>query len=489
MTPGGIVLHSCRTVLAVSRDPLKLPPKLIRAIETIAGAELNEQLAELRSALESLQPSKPSPKPDLQFHVEELRQQLLELRTGSKRLRRRLDGLSGRLRLQLEVSRQQCLGLQDRQLSREQVAGQAAGAHIEALVRRTQSVVVALSNVSKSVEAVGRRFVSANQKLKERFLKYQEQVNAPAAVSEEAGESQWTLEQLAQLLFRHQADRFFLKPGREPHLRASGQAFSLKAPCLTPAEFFRMMMRSLEPGQREELLTRRRLCLLKQHKSLSYRQHLFCSGNGPSLFLEKLPPAAEPLPLPDGSQQWLAQLSGLILVCAGSVERRKAVACSLVQSINQQRRARILLVETEVTCQWLEAQSQLMQLQRGQDIHCLADLERLRPDVVYLDRFDETERSLIVHLAGQQILLIACCPEDGIMEALEPFLTSHAAELAISLRAVIALRDTDGYQLLQNDASLEGALARVDRAAIRAHLEPPPESGEEFPDGPVFGWS
>ena len=486
--------------MGVSKDQLQLPSKFARAIQAIVHGELEEGLSGLRAALESIQQAQ-SPGQQDPLLWPEIEQQLRDLQAASQRAQRRLQQLRALLSLQLEVAQQRLLRLRGRQRTRalKQIR------RVEELARRSETAAAEVNRLTSRFQELGQRFAGTNQNLKDRFRHYQERLNGLAqtissqfhqpapplsrqGLLETLGPLDWTLEKVVALFFRHRADRLCLSPGRGPELQAAGQAFSLKAPCLSAAQLFGLVMLSLEPDQREELAGGRQLSLFKQHGSSSYRQHLFWERGQLSLFLES-PSSAQDCPLPAGCQDWLSSHSGLILVCGGTAGGRTALAGTLLTGISCQRRARIIAVEADSASQIPENQSQVLQLQRGRDVLSLADIARLRPDAVLLDPLGQEDRSQVLSWASQGILVIACCPEAGAMDCLKPFLEQHASELALCLRGVIGLQEPDGYQLLPNDQKVGALLARGDLAKLAAILDPETECQEESAEMPIFGWT
>ncbi|MFN8610045.1 MAG: hypothetical protein U0931_21060 [Vulcanimicrobiota bacterium] len=484
---------------------LKLPKKFVQAIHLVVAEGLADDLTALRDALEPLrEPEETEPQPDEgRLLLEELRhreESLQRLSRRARRLRRRLRQTLGAARRRLPVAPapEPEPGPTPAQIRAQKLAEQAdsLAGQVDQTLHRLQEMEPKLKRSSQNLKRRLEKFCERAELLIEANTPPPQPARDPLsrqALLDLPDHSDTSIGELAGLFFRHQADLLFLKPGHPPQVRSQDQVFPLPRPNLSAAALFRMAMLYLTRNEREQLVRERRLRLLRCQQSQSYLVDLFFDRGELNLMLQKQAAPERLSSLPEGWEKWLGLGSGLLLISSPDAEQRQALAYSLLERFARHKLQRIFVVEAEPAFQLEAGPSQVLQFRRHQDFTSLAQLGRLRPNIVYLDRVEnDLEYSQISHWAGQDVLVLLGSPASTLADCLQTFLHHPLAEFASILRAVVGWREEGAFQVLSNDASVTSALSRADLSGLREHLETSgsfEESAEELERQPVLGWT
>jgi twitching motility protein PilT len=283
---------------------------------------------------------------------------------------------------------------------------------------------------------------------------------------------------------RHRASDVHLVRGAAPIFRINGELVSTQDAPLDQHSLQAIFASLTSPQQREQFQEQWQLCFSREFDRIGrFRASVYNRTGCPEFAIrlcESVLGSREILGLPPAVEELTCRGSGLVLVTGPTGSGKTTTLNSLVHSINQERRAKIVTIEDPIEFVHRNLRSVVIQQEVGTDVKCfrsaLVHLLRQDPDVIVIGEMrdlETIETALIAAETGHLVLATLHTPD--AVQAIQRICSVFPAEqqnqiilqLANSLQAVIA------QKLLPRGDGQGRALACeicVASSAVRNHI-------------------
>jgi twitching motility protein PilT len=266
-----------------------------------------------------------------------------------------------------------------------------------------------------------------------------------------------TIQDLLQIAIDRHASDIHLVSGYYPTYRIDGELYQFPTlEMLTPEIMQSLILSTLTPEQKENLLVNREIDYGYQYNGNRFRVNAYHSFNTMTASLRLIPSKINDineLHLPPAMGQLGAFTSGLVLVTGPTGEGKSTTLASIIQNINQTKSKHIITVEDPIEFVYPKGKSIISQRELHQDTHswtiALRSVLREDPDVVLVGEMRDFESTqLVLTIAETGHLVFSTLHTSSTPEAINRIIDifpSHQqnqirSQLASVLRAVIAQR-------------------------------------------------
>ncbi|MEW6278320.1 MAG: ATPase, T2SS/T4P/T4SS family, partial [Candidatus Eremiobacterota bacterium] len=266
----------------------------------------------------------------------------------------------------------------------------------------------------------------------------------------------FTLDDLLYVLLKHEASELLIKVGSPPVARLHGQYVHIGDHILRPEDCRYLVLNPMPPEHRKLLLDKRDVTVATTALGVRFRLDAYLQrGSVCGVFkpLSARVPALADLGLPVVLERLAALRDGLVIVAGPPVSGKTTTLASLIDCINQTRRAQIFTIEDPIEYYHQDKRGVVTQREVGTDtvsfVDALAHALRQQADVLLLSDLKDPETMYQSMLAAETGHLVLCgVPSPTTIGALEWILNSFSGEardtvqlmLSSCLRAVLSLR-------------------------------------------------
>ena len=224
------------------------------------------------------------------------------------------------------------------------------------------------------------------------------------------------------------------------------------------------------------LLNRRQLSDLRERKSVDYaisisgarlRINIFTTERGMSLAIRVLPgqiPTIEALNLHPSLHEICKMSSGLVLFCGATGSGKTTSIASVINDINNNRKAHIVMLENPIEYRFFSRQSFIQQRELGSQLPSfeqgILDVLRENPDVIVVGELREPKTmQLTLNAAESGHLVIATMHASNPEEAIYRLCSAAPLEAQNEIRFQLA--ETLNWIIVQQLVYIERARLRV----------------------------
>jgi len=216
------------------------------------------------------------------------------------------------------------------------------------------------------------------------------------------------LRELLREMLEKEASDLHLRVGMSPIFRIDGRLSAKDAPPIGLDDIKDMINQGLSQEQREAFNKKRELDLaLSVSKLGRFRVNLYYQRGTPGMAIRSVKltiPSFEELNLPQVVKRLAEELRGLILVTGTTGSGKSTTLATMVEHINQTRRANILTIEDPIEYVHLNKKSIVYQRELGGDTDgfdtALRQAFRQDPDVILLGEIRDLETMQIALTAA-----------------------------------------------------------------------------------------
>lgn len=265
----------------------------------------------------------------------------------------------------------------------------------------------------------------------------------------------WTLEKILKGARKHHASDVHLVRGVAPILRINGEIRPIEGEPLDEAMLQAIMEGALTPPQRESLERTWQVCFSRTWPEVGrFRVSVYYHGGCPEMAIrlcETVVRSAADLGLPPIVEELTRQPDGLILVTGPTGVGKTTTLNFMVDSVNKQRRAKIVTIEDPVEFVHENCRSIVIQQEVMTDVRSFRDalihVLRQDPDVIVIGEMrdlETIETALVAAETGHLVLATLHTPD--VVQTVQRIYSVFPAEqqnavtvrLANSLHAIIA---------------------------------------------------
>ncbi len=264
-------------------------------------------------------------------------------------------------------------------------------------------------------------------------------------------------EDLLRDMIERKASDLHLKVGTPPFWRIYGKLQPSQYPAPTAEEMEKLVFSLLDEGQRDLLREKKEIDLAKYFGDLGrFRINIFKEKGHFSLAVRRVYseiPSIEELGLPSVVAKLAEEPRGLILVTGTAGSGKTTTIASMIEHINQSRRANIITIEDPIEVVFKDRMSIIRQRELGIDTESYAEalknVVRQDPDVIFIGemRDEETVRAALTaaetgHLVFSTLHTIdATETVNRIIDFFPPYQQRQIRiMLAVTLRGIISQR-------------------------------------------------
>ena len=265
----------------------------------------------------------------------------------------------------------------------------------------------------------------------------------------------WTLDRILKGARRHSASDVHLVRGLAPVYRINGEIHPIEGEPLDEGTLRELLEEIASPRLRETLEEQWQLCFSKHWPGVGrFRISIYYHGGCPEMSIricESAVRSCEELRLPSVVEELCRRSSGLILVTGPTGVGKTTTLNYMVNTINQQRRAKIVTIEDPIEYVHENARSVVVQQEVLSDVRsfrsALIHVLRQDPDVIVIGEMrdlETIETALIAAETGHLVLATLHTPDSvqTVQRIYSVFPTTQqnaiTVQLANSLQAIIA---------------------------------------------------
>ncbi len=216
------------------------------------------------------------------------------------------------------------------------------------------------------------------------------------------------LRELLREMLEREASDLHLRVGMPPYFRIDGRLTVKDAPPISNDDMKEMINQALDQAQREDFEGRKELDLaLSVSKLGRFRVNLYYQRGTPGLAVRSVKlaiPGFEELNLPQVVKRLAEEQRGLILVTGTTGSGKSTTLASMVEHINQTRKANVLTIEDPIEYVYMNKKCIIYQRELGGDTDgfalALRQAFRQDPDVILLGEIRDLETMQIALTAA-----------------------------------------------------------------------------------------
>ncbi len=270
------------------------------------------------------------------------------------------------------------------------------------------------------------------------------------------GELGFELNDLLQVMIKHNASDLHLKVGAPPTVRLDGELIPVGNQVLTENDCKRLVFGSLNKTQRRRLLEKRELDFAYSIPSARFRINAFLTrGTVSAAFRMQRQemPTMEELGLPAALKKLASYNNGLILVTGPAGAGKSTTLSALVDYINTQKKMHIVTVEDPIEFVHRDKLSIITQREVGTDTtsfqEALKQALRQDPNVIMIGEMRDPETIMTAVIAAETgHLVLSSMHTPNTIQAIDRIIDVFSGEqqrqfrmlLANTLRGVVSQR-------------------------------------------------
>jgi len=375
----------------------------------------------------------------------------------------------------------------------------------EGITKRIEEASLRVGHVDGQLHAANEKYAELEQRMKESVEKAEgnaEKVNLASKLAQEVeekvrkiiapvddvyariegfeelpeiGDLGFDLNDLLQVMIKHQASDLHIKEGAPPTVRLEGDLVPVGNQVLSDKECRYLVLSGMSKPQRRVLLQRKELDFAYTIPEARFRVHSFLQRGTVSASFRMIKtevPAMEELNLPPLIKKLASINSGLVIVTGTAGCGKSMTLASMLDFINTNRKMHIITIEDPIEVIYADKLSLVTQREVGIDATSFAGALRsaLREDanVIMVSEMRDPETILSAVLAAESgRLVLAALHTPNALQAVERMIEVFHGEqqkqfralLSTTLRAVVAQR-------LLNKVDGEGRVPAVEMMVV-----------------------
>lgn len=274
---------------------------------------------------------------------------------------------------------------------------------------------------------------------------------------DEATNPGFKLDDLLQVMLKHQASDLHLKEGAPPTVRLEGDLVPVGAETLTAEHCRSLILTDLKREKRIQLYEKKELEWIYKNADGTFKVSAFMQNgtvNAAYKILKKDIPTIESGNLPASMKTALSSVKGgMILVSGAAGSGKTTTLTAMLDYLNSNKKLNIITVEDNIEYLHADKLSLVSQREIGKDTYsypeALKSALRHDPNVIILSEIRETETAMTAALAAEAgYLVIAALPTTGAAATIQRLINMFSescqqqfrASLASCLKAVYSLK-------------------------------------------------
>lgn len=254
------------------------------------------------------------------------------------------------------------------------------------------------------------------------------------------------LNDLLQVMIKHQASDLHLKVGTPPTVRLDGELIPVGNQVLSPEDARSLILSGMTPAQRRQLATRREVDFAYANAAARFRVNAFQErGNLSAAFrmLRTEMPTLEDLGLPAVLKTMSSLNNGLILVTGPAGSGKSTTLAAMVDYINTNRKMHVITVEDPIEFYHKDKLSLITQREVGTDTSSFADALRqaLRqdPNVIMVGEMRDPETIMTAVVAAETgHLVLSTLHTPNTVQAVDRIIDTFSGELQRQFRLLLS---------------------------------------------------
>ncbi|MBI3929475.1 MAG: PilT/PilU family type 4a pilus ATPase [Armatimonadetes bacterium] len=246
-------------------------------------------------------------------------------------------------------------------------------------------------------------------------------------VSEEVPDLGFELDDLLQVMIKHQATDLHLKVGAPPYVRLDGELIPVGNHVLGPDGCKRLVYSAIPMGKRRQLLRDKDVNFRYETPGAKFEATAFLERGYVSAVFRMMPaevPSLEDLYLPTVLKKLATMNSGLVFIAGPGNSGKSTTLASVVDYVNAKRKVHIVTIEDPIEFYHQDRTSIVTQREIGPDVGSFAAAlrraTRQDPDVLVLSDLPDADSMWgAITAADQGSLVFAAVPAENCVGALD----------------------------------------------------------------------
>ncbi|MCL5774128.1 MAG: PilT/PilU family type 4a pilus ATPase [Firmicutes bacterium] len=275
----------------------------------------------------------------------------------------------------------------------------------------------------------------------------------------ETSELGYDLNDLLQVMVKHQASDLHLKVGAPPTVRLEGELIPIGNQSLTERDCKRLILSALTKQLRRKLFEKKEVDLAYSSGAGRFRINAFLQKGTVSAAFRLLRlkmPTIEELGLPQVVKKFAQQNHGLILVTGPASSGKTTTLASIIDYINNHRKAHIITIEDPIEFLHEDKLGIVTQRELGNDVSSYTDglRQALRqdPNVIFIGEMRDAETIMTAVIAAETgHLVLSTMHTPNTIQAIDRIVDVFPGEYQRQFRLLLAntLRGVISQRLLQ----------------------------------------
>jgi twitching motility protein PilT len=293
------------------------------------------------------------------------------------------------------------------------------------------------------------------------------------------GELGFELNDLLQVMIKHQASDLHLKVGAPPTVRLDGELIPVGDQVLTENDCKRLILGNISKHQRRKLYERKELDFAYSIPNARFRINAFMTRGTVSAALRMLRqemPSIEQLGLPPVLQKLASYNNGLILITGPAGSGKSTTLASMIDYINTTKKMHVITVEDPIEFVHTDKLSIITQREIGADTTSFPDAikQALRqdPNVVLIGEMRDPETIMTaVQAAETGHLVLSTLHTPNTVQAIDRIIDVFSGETQNQFRLLLAntLRGVVSQRLLTR-ADEQGRVPAVEVLVVTSTI-------------------
>ncbi|MHB2015790.1 MAG: type IV pilus twitching motility protein PilT [Candidatus Xenobia bacterium] len=288
------------------------------------------------------------------------------------------------------------------------------------------------------------------------------------------------LNELLEVMLKHNASDLHLKVGSPPTVRLDGELIPVGNQVLTERDCKRLIFTSMSKNQKRRLLSRRELDYAYSMPKARFRINAFMQKGTVSAAFRLLRtemPTVEELGLPPVLKRLVSYNSGLLLVTGPAGSGKSTTLAALVDFINRQKRMHIITIEDPIEFVHKDNMSLVTQREVGTDAidfkSALHQAVKQDPNVILISDLPDPETIMQAAVAAETgHLVLATVHTSTTVQAIDRLCDVFTGDQQRQFRMLLAntLRGVISQRLL-NRADQEGRVVAAEVLIVNQPIQ------------------
>lgn len=254
------------------------------------------------------------------------------------------------------------------------------------------------------------------------------------------------LDDLLQVMIKHQASDLHLKNGAPPTVRLEGELIPIGSEILSAASCKYLIMSGVPRNMRRSLLEKKELDFSYSIPDARFRVHVFLQRGTVSAsyrMIKTVIPSIESLSLPPITKTFAELQSGLVLVTGASGCGKSTTLASIVDYVNTNSKYNIITIEDPIEYLHADKMSLIAQREIGEDalsyLSAMKSALREDPNVIMLGEIcDADTLAAAITAAETGHLVLSACYSPNVIQTITRLVDFFPLEMQPQMRSRLA---------------------------------------------------